>query len=120
MPSSKYTTTVDLPVEARLVLLTVDGREVEVTPEILKKFTYNDRQESYSRFNKQLVRGLGLDPNEDEFSGAANTIQDMVSCALFYSHDFDYASDPQDPEDEDAINAARMVAELRATFTPTP
>jgi hypothetical protein len=116
MPSSNYTTTVDLPVEARLVLLTVDNREVPITPEILREFTRDDTRNAYMNFKAQLARGLGVDI--DDLPDAANTIRYMAECAFMYEHDFDYSANPDDPEDEDAASVRSMIAELRRVFNP--
>jgi hypothetical protein len=109
---NQYRITVDLPVPAQLALVSDDGREVPITPELLKRLGLVKRDEVFKRFRSQLVRALGIEYLEDA-PGPIQTIRSMVDHALDYDFDFDYSANPDDPEDEDTREARALVSALR-------
>ncbi len=110
--TQEFTTTVDVPTKARLVLRTEAGAEFPATKKVIEGFGFVHSHEAYARFKSQLCRALGVEELPDE--GWANTLRYMVECALFYNIDFDYSPNPDDPDDEDTQSATRMIRELRA------
>ena len=58
---------------------------------------------------------LEVDDLDEDAPEWAIAIREIVSCALFYSHDFDYSAHPEDPENDDTKAAARLTALLRST-----
>ena len=125
MAKTDFTTTVDLPVKATLILKTEDDREVPVTPKVLKGFGYRDTSAVMMRFRTQLARALDLrdadgelDTDLDSLPEGLRPIAYMVDCALYYDHDFDYSSEPDNPENDDTRNNNEMIAALRALVAP--